>query len=261
MSRSAVCTVYDIEANIPELYSKDNDEFTEPIGLILDKIASLSEEVLQQLSTYFGSDLEVSPYLTTPVARRGNSDRNSFLRTPELTTNSTILASYDADTFIIEFSDSTNFTVTGIMSSDVSSGTTLSDSTHSSGLFIIKSTDWKGTFEDGDKFYVGLEFYEAVLRTLVSYKVADALLQGRYVSEAANTMQNLQQTYGSRADTLLRKILIYGEIELKGKKSGYGLPNQSQESWHGYNIDNLGLMQTPPIAGATTSEYTAEDTE
>ena len=47
--RIYLCTLYDLEIKIPELWSKDNDRFNHPIGLLLDSIKTESEKISQEL--------------------------------------------------------------------------------------------------------------------------------------------------------------------------------------------------------------------
>jgi len=244
MARKNLCTIYDIEINIPELYSRENDEFMEPIGLIQDRIQTFSAVVRQTLVQYFGADVEVDNYLTYPVARRKNFDRNSFLKTPLLTTDST---SKESDTYIVQFTDASTYEITNFLGVSAGSGSIGIDSTSADSVFVIRASDWAGgSYSAGDKFYFAFEAYEEILRLWVSYLVADSLLQGRYVSEAANTMIPFGETYSGKAKAIQDKILVTGEIVLEGAPAGTGQPPSSFESWLGYNIDEYGIMQDPP---------------
>jgi len=242
MARKLICTIYDIEANIPELYSKDNDEYGESIGLILDKIQSASSEILQNLVQFFGINIEVPQYLTYPIGRKGNSSKNSYLKIPTLLIDST---DKEPDTYIITFSSPTAFIATNFYGDNVGNGDSTSDFTSSDGLFKIQASDWIGNNIVGDKYIFAYQVYEEVLRQLVSYKVADSILAGRYVSEAANVMTGLQRTYKDRADALLEKILVTGEIQLRGQREGYGQPPSSFSKHSGYNVDRLGILRNP----------------
>lgn len=245
-----LCTIYDIEANIPELYSKDNDEFTEPLGMILNQIQVQSAVVKGRLSKYISSfTRNVTPKITFPIARKGNTNKNSYLKNPTLLiTDST---TNEADTYIVTFTDSTSFGVTNFFGLTVGSGNTNADFTSTGGLFQIKATDWVGIFDIGDKFYFAYETHEDILRLICSYLVAGAILTGRYVSEASNTMTFLTINYTRMAEKLLTAIEA-GDLTLDCFDSNEGGTLESKEYWQGYNIDTYGLGRTPPSISDTS---------
>jgi len=246
MPQTPMCTIYDIEINVPELYSRENDKYSEPLGLMLENIQIFSAEVARTLQPYFGLDLDISPYITNPIARRGNADNDCMLRKPTITDSTSLLATITPDTYTILFTDGTNYQLSCLKSGTVTSGKIDSDTTSADGFLVIKTTDWSGSFSSGDKFTFAIECYEEVLRLITAYKTAQALLSARYVSEQANTMQPVRQTYGGKADTLLQRIYITGDIKLECADSDEGGPPDSRESWHGYNIDEYGYEQPPP---------------
>jgi hypothetical protein len=255
-----LCTIYDIEANIPELYSKDNDEFTEPLGLILNQIQIQSAIVKARLNKYALSLTHgVSPKLTYPISRKGNTNKNAYLKTPTLLiTDST---TNEADTYIVTFTDSTSFGVTNFFGLTVGSGNINTDFTSNNGLFEIKLTDWVGTFGltlssdgvtyNGDKFYFAYETHEDILRLICSYLVAGAILTGRYVSEASNNMSFLNNNYSRLAENMLKDIEA-GDLTLSCFDINEGGTLESNEYWHGYNVDAYGLGRTPPLPSDTT---------
>jgi hypothetical protein len=234
-----MCTLYDIEAKIPQLYSKDNDEFTEPIGNIIDEIFLQSSIVRQRLGQYITSFTNtIDPYLTYPIARKGNSSNNSILKKPTLLiTDST---SIEADTVVVTFTDSTSFDCVSFVGDDKGSGDINTDFTSSDGLFQIKTTDWHGTFIAGDKFTFAYETHENILRILTAYLVASKLLIGRYVSEAANQMNGMQNSYEYLANKIFSQIES-GSVKLECYTGTDGQPQSSTEAWQGYNIDALGF--------------------
>lgn len=246
MDLKMICTLYDIEINIPELYSKDNDEFTEPVGLILNQIEIQSFIIKQRLEKFVTSITNNAvPKLTYPIARKGNSNKNAHLKTPTLLiTDST---TFEADTIIITFLDTDAFEVTNFMNESIGSGDIGHDFTCVGGLFKILITDWLGTFATGDKFYFAYETHEDLLRIICSYATAGELLAGRYVSEAADNLTLLKNIYSRKAENLLDKIEL-GDLKLQCYTEYEGSSPNSQEAWHGYNIDSLGLLQTPPTA-------------
>lgn len=245
--RTYICTLYDIEVNIPELYSKDNDSFTEPIGLIMDKVKEQSSIVRQKLKSYFSSLELIAEYLTYPIARKGNSSRNSYLKTPTLLT-AVIVDTKEADTYIITFTSDIAFSITNILGDAVGTGTTTAEFTSTDGVFKIETAKWIGEFHLNDKFIFAFETHEDILRLLTSYLVAETMLKNRYVSEQANTIAGLQSSYGEEAEKIFKQILETGELVLECAASDEGMPLKSQEKWHGYNVDNLGLLQEPPTS-------------
>jgi hypothetical protein len=243
MLRTQVCTIYDIESSIPELYSKDNDEFGEPIGRILDIINTKSKELLQNLKPFFGEDLTINGYITYPIARSKNSSKNSYLKKPTILTDST---TDESDTFILTFTDTGIFEVTNFYGANAQQGDTTSDFTLTGGLLKILSTDWVGNHEIGDSYIFAYEGYEEVLRELCSYMVADEILGGRYVSESASSIMPLARIYRTKIDNLWNKIVINAELELQGCKEGFGGSPSSNAKHLGYNIDGYGILRTPP---------------
>jgi hypothetical protein len=240
-----LCAVYDIEAKIPQLYSKENNEFSEPLGRILESIDTQSEVVLQRLEPFFGSLITVTPYLTNPVARLNNGDRKSHLKKPTLLiTDST---DKEAESIVVKFTDETGFDVSTVVGTSLGSGTVNTDFTSSDGYYKISTTDWSGIHYANDEFEFAYENYEATLRILTAYLVGDELLSGRYVSEAVNTLESLEQNYATKASGLFDNIITNGLITLKGARSGYGGPPISQQNWQGYDIDPYGFNQRTTI--------------
>jgi hypothetical protein len=228
MSKQLVATLYDVETAIPELFSRDDQRFTEPIGLILNLLEVHSAIVRGKFSQYF-SNLTVAPYITYPVSRKRNSNKNSYLKKPVLLQ----IGDREADTFLITFTSATNYTVSDMFGQVLDSGTIQSNYTSSDDTISIPSTNWVGTFATGDMFTFAYQNYEHTLRLLCTYYVASALVDGRFVSEDANSMVPLQTLYGDKAKALVESILS-GRTVLESQKSGEGQPPSSMESWHGY---------------------------
>jgi len=239
--RNFLCTLYDIETKIPELYSKENDTYTEPIGQILNEIEAQSAYILNRLEPYFGTDITVNGYVTYPITRRGNSKGNSsYLRGISLIADST---TKEAETYVLEFLDSTNFEVKAISLGAQGSGSRGADFSTNDGFIRVKAIDWEGSFMNEDKIIFSFQNYEPVLRTLCSYLVANSFISSRYVSEQANTMAPLGADYFSLAEKLFDKIITEGTLKLTGTKEGYGGYPQSGETWLGYDVDEKGFLQ------------------
>jgi hypothetical protein len=240
-----ISSVYDIMTRIPELYSRDNDEFGEPLGAILDTIRIKSNITYGRLKKYFGADLTIAPYLTYPVKKPNSNTKDSFLNIPTLLiTDST---NREPETYSVIFSDSTAFQVNTVLMAPLGSGNVSTDFTSSDGIFKIESTKWRGTFAAGDRIFFSLQTHEDILRLLVSYMVACQLLKGRYVSESANAITGLQMDYCEEVEKMWENI-ENGNLELEVQKVGQGQPPTSNEKWLGYNVDVYGLTQDPPTS-------------
>ena len=238
-----ICTIYDIELSVPELYSIENDYYIEPLGALLDTVVNQSGILFQKLQPYFNTAaLTVTTYLTYPVNRRDNSNKNANLRKPTLlVTDST---TKECQTYVVTFTDSTNYTITTVEGEAQGTGSTGTDATTTDAFVKIESAKWLGTFAAGDKFIFAYETYEHTLRTLCAYMVGCKLLKGRYVSEAANSMVGIQMNYCNEWAKMLTEI-INADTELEGNTEGYRPPD-SRESWLGYNVDEKGLLQDAP---------------
>lgn len=243
MALTLLCTLYDIEINIPELYSKENDQYMEPMGLILDTIQKQSTIIRQRLKKFLGTDLSVDGYMTFPVAGNKNSNKFSHLKKPTLTL--TDFTTKESDTYILKFTDTTNFTVTTLVGASLGNGSTSALYTASDGVFTIPTANWVGTFLADDRFVFAYETHEDILRLLASYAVACSMLQARYVAEAANTVTALQFNYCQKTKEMF-KAIEDGELELQCQGSDEGIPPSSSEKWLGYNIDNYGVQQDAP---------------
>lgn len=233
--KNYLCAIYDIQVNIPELYSKEK-RFIEPIGVLLNTIKTQSSIISRQLSQYFSS-LEKTPYLTHPIADINNHNMDSYFFIP------TILSrplTKESDTYILTFKSETEYFVESILLGRVGEGSKNSDFTSSEGVFKIDSTSWVGEFLGGDKFFFAYEVCEDVLRLLTSYSVACSLLRGRYAQESINAMTGMQMDYCTIAKQILKNI-IDGEIVLECQGNTEGQPPNSNEYWLGYDIDEKGL--------------------
>jgi len=238
MSRNLVCTVYDIESRIPELWSRENNRFNEPIGRILDSIEIKSKEIIKTLTQYYAS-LTISPYLTYPITRPANSHPASLLKKPTLLiTDSTLL---EADTFILTFTDATSYIISTYYQDWTAAGNTATDMTVPNGLFVVKAADWIGDWTNADTLSFSYQNYENILRQLASYLVASDLLRARYVAEAINAMNGLTFNYSQESKRLLNDI-IEGDIKLECFTTADMMCPSSDEAWQGYSVDINGLI-------------------
>ena len=240
MPHKYFCTLYDIENRVPELYSRENHKFTEPIGRILEEILTQSNIFYLSLKQFCGTELNVAPYFTIPICRNTNQDSDASLASPTIITDTTAV---ESDTFMITIIDSTTFSILSVVTGKKQTASKNSDFTDASGLYKIDSTNWSGSFAIDDKIIFAYENYEPLIREIVSYMVGESLLRGRWASESAGSVSPLVTGYSDKIKEKMDGILVTGVLRLTGMRRTYGQPPSSDESWLGYDIDTRGLME------------------
>lgn len=177
--------------NIVDVVNKINDVKTSSISLstneygnssiiqydnqILQTIEQESETTRLSLEEYYSlSDLEVEPWVSIIVQSPENSGNGSLVIC-EVGSNAI------ADSFILEFTSSSGYTVSGVLSGNIGSGDINSKFESDDGDIVIDADTYpnifSGSFETGDKIYIGTNTYHRKVCDATAYVVAGEVMR------------------------------------------------------------------------------------
>jgi hypothetical protein len=200
-----LCTYRDVLALIPQLYNADSDKLS-PLNEqeIYNFIFSAGQEVISQLSPWYGRNLKSTTRRVSLPTRAQNFEGTGFLSYSN--GSSTIVVDPLAPTqcLKIEFTSATEFSVSSDMYGPKGSGNT-STAFNVSGLINIPAALWSGTFAIGNIFYISLYEYEAMLVKLTSLSAAVSILDSIYTEQMPNASENASR-YQTSYNTLMKAL-------------------------------------------------------
>lgn len=196
--------------NIIDVVNKLNDVKTSSVSLstnqygnssiiqydnqIIQTIEQESITVKLALEHYYDlSDLEVTPYPSMVIASPDNSG-NGRLVTCEVGEKAV------AESFILTFTSSSGYTVEGVLSGAVGSGDINSKFTSDGDGDIIIDADtypniFSGSFESGDKIYIGTNKYHRKVASVTTYIAAGEVMRVIAHSNSAQPDEAMVNTF------------------------------------------------------------------
>lgn len=194
-----ISTALNVARLCPALIDPDGN-WGEPPTNLLDFIVEGDGEIRSALRELYGTDLTVSSWAGAPYyVQDANAGSGELLSAAAGT-------SAISEMWTITFASSSAFSVKGTHSKSQGSGTTGGTFTATNGNLVIATTDWTGTPDTGDVFYVCTYNYEATLVRLSSLIAAAMYIDSVY-SEQVNSDSTVGKRRREEADRILKRLL------------------------------------------------------
>jgi len=245
-----IATIADLAERIPVLWSPDTQTFGADENILNNLLLTAQDIVEQGLSPFYGNDLKLSNYrFTLPIKLTTSQDFQSSWgqRLRKIKNNSANIVT-DNEYIIIEATDNDeSYKVYGSISGNLGEGDTSSDFTSNDNSFSILTGDWQSDtikFNIGDRFIFSRTWHEPILHMLTSLWAAHNIIEGRYMSEAANDLDFGSNSFISQYHKMFNELISAdGTLTLKAPKATYINPNFTEkQDWEkGYDINYLGI--------------------